>query len=77
MVHYLSVQDAAAKLADLVRTLAAGDEIALTDGARLIARVHPANETLPPRQPGLCAGMLDILDEGDDLIQEHFKDYMP
>jgi antitoxin (DNA-binding transcriptional repressor) of toxin-antitoxin stability system len=76
MVRYLSVDDAAMKFAELVKSLAPGDEIAVTDGTRLVARIHPVSESLTPRQPGLCKGMIEIIDDSDDVILEHFKDYI-
>ena len=79
MVRYLSVEDAAAKFAELVKSLSRGNEIAVTDGKRLIARIQPADEALEPRQPrqpGLCKGMIEIIDDSDDVILEHFKDYL-
>ena len=75
MVRYLPVADAAAKLAALLKTLGPGDEIAVTDGGRLIARIHPANEVMAPRRPGSCVGMIDIIDDDDAVIQEHFQDH--
>jgi hypothetical protein len=34
---------------------------------------------VPPglRRPGACKGMLEVLDEGDEVILEHFKEYLP
>jgi hypothetical protein len=54
-----------------------GDEIALTDGGWQLARIVP--EVVPPglRRPGACKGMLEVLDEGDEVILEHFKEYLP
>jgi antitoxin (DNA-binding transcriptional repressor) of toxin-antitoxin stability system len=76
MIRYVSVKEAPAQLVELIKTLPPGDEIVLTDGARAVARISPTTEPLPPRQPGTLKGKLRIIDDNDDWIAEHFKDYM-
>jgi antitoxin (DNA-binding transcriptional repressor) of toxin-antitoxin stability system len=77
MVLMIPIQQAVGQLVDLVRDLAPGDEIVLTDGGWQLARIVP--EVVPPgrRRPGACKGMLEVLDEGDEVILEHFKEYLP
>jgi len=77
MVLTIPIQQAVAQLIDLVHDLGPGDEIVLTDGGRQLARIVP--EITPPRvrRPGACKGMLEVLDDGDDVILEHFKEYLP
>jgi antitoxin (DNA-binding transcriptional repressor) of toxin-antitoxin stability system len=77
MVLTIPIEQAIAQLVDLVRDLGPDDEIVLTDGGRQLARIVP--EIAPPgvRRPGACKGMLEVLDDGDDVILEHFKEYLP
>ena len=79
----LTIQQAASQLGDLVRTLAPGDEILLTDNNRTVALIVPQNEpdTSPPKFGlGSWIGKLEIVDEDDDgdaEILEMFEDYLP
>jgi antitoxin (DNA-binding transcriptional repressor) of toxin-antitoxin stability system len=77
MVLTIPIDQAAAQLAELVHDLGPGDEIVLTDGVRHVARIVPEIAARRTRQPGACAGMLEVLDGGDDVILEHFKEYLP
>ena len=65
------------QLVDLVRELGPGDEIVLTDGGRRLARIVPEVPPRDGRRPGACKGMLEVLDNGDDAVLEHFKEYLP
>jgi antitoxin (DNA-binding transcriptional repressor) of toxin-antitoxin stability system len=76
MIRYVPIKEASGKLAELVKSLAPGDEIVLTEGRQAVARLAPSSGDLPPRQPGLLKGKLHIIDDSDDWIAEHFKDYM-
>jgi antitoxin (DNA-binding transcriptional repressor) of toxin-antitoxin stability system len=76
MIRYVSVEEPSGRFAELVKSLAPGDEIVLTEGHRIIARISPSSGELPPRRPGTLKGKLRITDDSDDWIAEHFKDYM-
>jgi antitoxin (DNA-binding transcriptional repressor) of toxin-antitoxin stability system len=52
MVRTISLQNAAGQLADLVRHLAPGDEILLTDGVHQLARIVPEPRPSGKRLPG-------------------------
>jgi antitoxin (DNA-binding transcriptional repressor) of toxin-antitoxin stability system len=77
MVRTVSIAQASAQLAELVRMLEPGDRIVLTDGNQHVARIVPEAVRLPHRKAGVCRGMLEILDDGDDAILDHFEDYAP
>jgi antitoxin (DNA-binding transcriptional repressor) of toxin-antitoxin stability system len=77
MSHTLSIEQASARLDQLVSDLGPGDEIVLTKDDKPVARIVPDSSSLRPREAGTCKGMIDILDDSDDIILEHFKDYMP
>jgi antitoxin (DNA-binding transcriptional repressor) of toxin-antitoxin stability system len=77
VVRTVSIQQASAQLAALVGMLEPGDQIVLTDGDRHVARIVPEAVRLPHRKAGICRGILEILDDGDDAILDHFKGYVP
>jgi antitoxin (DNA-binding transcriptional repressor) of toxin-antitoxin stability system len=76
MSHIIPLDQASAQLSGLVRALGPDDEIVLTDNDKPIARIVPSSAR-PKRVAGACKGMLEILDDSDDVILEHFKEYMP
>jgi antitoxin (DNA-binding transcriptional repressor) of toxin-antitoxin stability system len=77
MVRTVSIQEASAQLAELVRTLEPGDQIVLTDGERRVGRIVPEPTRRAHRQAGVCKGLLEILDDDEDAILDHFRDYVP
>ena len=76
MSHILSIDEAAAKLTELVRAMRPGDEIVLTDADRPIARILPSSPPACERRPGRGKGML-IINEDDDQHLDDFQGYMP
>ncbi len=77
MVRTTPTYKAARQLVDLIRSLAPGDEIALTDDGQPVARILPETHATSERRPGACKGMLEIQQEAGDEILEHFKGYLP
>ena len=75
MSHVVTIQQASERLGELVRGLAPGDEIVLTEDNKPVARI--VADGLPKREAGAWKGKLQILDDSDDVILDHFKDYMP
>ena len=76
MSHTISVEEASTRLGGLVGALGPGDEIILTVNDLPVARIVP-NAEMKDRVAGVCKGMLEIIDDDDDVILEHFKDYLP
>ena len=76
MSHQVSIEQAAAHLAELVSSMGPGDEIVLTQNSRPVAKIIPSRTGPRHRQPGSCKGML-IIREDDDGHLNDFKDYMP
>jgi len=72
----ITVEEAQAKLAQLVHQLAPGEEIILTEGQRPVAKVI-GQGILPrkPRRPGSAKGKLIILEEDDEHLKD-FEEYM-
>jgi antitoxin (DNA-binding transcriptional repressor) of toxin-antitoxin stability system len=77
MVRMIPIQEASARLAELVRALEPGDQIVLTDGTRRVGRIVPEPLPQTQRQAGVCKGMLEIIDDEEDAILDHFRDYVP
>jgi antitoxin (DNA-binding transcriptional repressor) of toxin-antitoxin stability system len=77
VVRTLSIQQASAQLAELVRMLEPDDQIVLTAGDQHVARIVPEAAPQPHRKAGIWKGMLESLDDGDDAILDHFKDCAP
>jgi antitoxin (DNA-binding transcriptional repressor) of toxin-antitoxin stability system len=77
MSRTIPIEEAAARLADLVLGLQPGDEIQLTAQDRPVARIvpEPAREAGSPRGFGACKGML-IINAEDSQHLDDFKDYM-
>ena len=73
----ISIEDAQAKLPELIGGLSKGEELAITQEGRIIARiVGEHSEQRRPRVAGLAKGMLTIVSEDDDHLED-FAEYMP
>jgi antitoxin (DNA-binding transcriptional repressor) of toxin-antitoxin stability system len=76
MSNTVSIEQASSQLARLVRGLGPDDEIILTDNDKPIARI--VSDSAPRKRiAGTCKGMIEIIDDGDDVILDHFKEYLP
>jgi len=73
----VTIEEAQAKLWELIDGLALGEEVIITRNhqpvAKLVGQQRPMRK---PRQPGSAKGKLGILTE-DDAHLEDFKEYMP
>jgi antitoxin (DNA-binding transcriptional repressor) of toxin-antitoxin stability system len=73
----VTIEEAQAKLRELIDGLALGEEVIITRNHQLVAKLvgqqRPMRKT---RQPGSAKGKLVILTE-DDAHLEDFKEYMP
>ncbi len=68
----ITVEEAQARLSQLVHQLAPGEEILITEGQRPMAKlVGQCAVSREPRRPGSARGKLIILEEDD----EHLKDF--
>ncbi len=77
MVPTIPVGQADGRLVELLRDLGPDGQIALTEDGRLVARIVPESPPAATRRAGACKGMLEILDESDDRVLEHFRAYLP
>ena len=73
----VTIEEAQAKLAEIINNLAPGEELLITRDNHLVAKlVGQQGAVRKPRQPGSAKGKLVILDDDDDYLED-FKDYMP
>ena len=73
----ITLEEAQAKLPEIVHRLAAGDEVVITEGRQTVARLlGPPPTERRPRKPGSAKGKLTVLAEDDEHLKE-FGDYMP
>ena len=71
-MNTVTIEEAQARLTEIINKLAAGEEVLITRNdqpvARLVCQVQPSRK---PRQPCTCRGMLVIVSDDD----EHLKDF--
>jgi antitoxin (DNA-binding transcriptional repressor) of toxin-antitoxin stability system len=73
----ITVEEAQAKLLELIDRLQPGEEVIITRDKQPVAKL--VGQPLPvhkPRRPGSAKGKLVILAEDDEHLED-FKDYMP
>jgi antitoxin (DNA-binding transcriptional repressor) of toxin-antitoxin stability system len=72
----VTLEEAQARLPQLIERLQPGEEIVITRDqkavARLLAEERPARK---PRRPGNCKGMLTIVADDDEHLKD-FAEYM-
>jgi antitoxin (DNA-binding transcriptional repressor) of toxin-antitoxin stability system len=71
MSHTISVEQAAARLSDLIGELNPGDEIVLTRHDQPVARILPNHAARSRRKAGSCKGLLVVKKEDDEHLS-HF-----
>jgi prevent-host-death family protein len=72
----VTIQEAQADLLDLVHKLVPGDEVVITENNLPVAKLVASPADKPRPMPGRCKGMLTILAEDDEHLED-FKEYMP
>ncbi len=73
----VTLQEAQSHLSELIEKLAPGEGMTITKDDRPIARLMLIPFTDTPRPiPGRCQGMLTILAEDDEHLND-FDEYMP
>lgn len=73
----VTLEEAQAKLPELIRQLAKGDEVAVTEGELVVARIVGERPLVGRRPgPGLCKGMITVVADDDDHLKD-FAEYMP
>ena len=74
-----SVEDAQARLPELIRNMSPGDELIITAGSHPVARLITTNSSLAasPRVPRTPRGTVTYVASDFDAPLDDFKDYMP
>jgi len=74
----VSIQEAQAKLSELIRDLLPGEEVIITENEQPVARlVPPASQPKrPPRRLGTLRGTVLSMAPDFDAPLEDFKEYM-
>ena len=71
-----TIQEAQADLGGLIRRLAPGEELTLTDNGTEVATVRAKTPPAARRVPGLWVGKAAIVSDDDEHL-EHFAEFMP
>ena len=74
----ITLDEAQAKLRELVAHLTEGEEVAITEGDQIVARiVGERRPTVAGRPaPGFAKGMITIVADDDEHLKD-FAEYMP
>jgi antitoxin (DNA-binding transcriptional repressor) of toxin-antitoxin stability system len=76
MMTTVTIEEAQAKLPEIIDKLALGEELIITRNDQPIAKlVGQQRRARKPRQPGNCKGMLTIVSDDDEHLKD-FADYM-
>lgn len=79
MTATITIDDAQARLRDLIHQLAPGEEVVITENQQPVAKLigeqsKPASPARPG--PGLCKGMITYMAPDFDAPLEDMKEYM-
>lgn len=72
----VTIQEAQAKLPELIHNLQPGEEVAIIENDQSVAKLVASPKQKPHPVPGRCKGMLTILADDEEHLG-HFKEYMP
>jgi len=71
----VTVEDAQARLPDLIAGLRPGESVVITRGPTPVARLTAEEPPRVPRVPGSAKGVLVVVAEDDDHLRD-FEEYM-
>jgi antitoxin (DNA-binding transcriptional repressor) of toxin-antitoxin stability system len=74
-MHAITLEEAQARLPELVSTLVQGEEIRITREGHLVATLVAPPRQSWPCQPGTAKSILTIVAEDDDHLAD-FREYM-
>ena len=73
----VTMEVAQAKLPDIIHRLTSGEEVVITEGGQVVARLIRQQQPAWQRPgPGLCKGMMTIVADDDEHLKD-IADYMP
>jgi prevent-host-death family protein len=79
MFTTITIDEAQARLKDVIRQLAPGEEVVITENQQPVAKLvgGPSRPARPQRPgPGLCKGMITYMAPDFDAPLEDMKEYM-
>jgi antitoxin (DNA-binding transcriptional repressor) of toxin-antitoxin stability system len=74
-MHAVTIEEAQARLPELVSTLVPGEEVPITREGHLVATLVAPPRASWPCQPGTAKGILNILSDDDDHLAD-FREYI-
>ena len=72
----VTIEEAQAKLAELIDKITLGEEVIITRNQQPVAQLVPLSSAKPKPVFGSCKGMLTIVADDDEHLED-FKEYMP
>lgn len=72
----VSIEEAQAKLPELIEHLTPGEPLVITRGSQAVAQIISASSDKPLPVYGRGKGKMVVVSEDDEHL-EHFKDFMP
>ena len=75
----ITVEEAQAKLKEIIHQLAPGQEVVITENQQPVAKLVSEQPKTQPKQrpgPGLCKGMITYMAPDFDAPLEDMKEYM-
>jgi prevent-host-death family protein len=72
----VTIEEARAKLAELIDKIALGEEVIITRNQQPVAQLIPLPSAKSQPVFGSCKGMLTIIADDDEYLAD-FKEYMP
>lgn len=72
----IHIEEAQARLTELIDRLAPGEEVIITRDKRPVARLQSLGAATPQPRFGSCQGKLTVLAEDDEHLKD-FGEYMP
>ena len=77
MSTYVSIDEAQARLRDIIAGLSPNEEVLITDNAQPVAKLIAQKGTAQQRrEPGFAQGMITVVAD-DDEHSKDFQEYMP
>jgi prevent-host-death family protein len=73
--HAIDLNSPQARLSELVREAARGEDVILTEGGEPVAKIIPLSRARGPRVFGSAKGLIHMSDDFDEPLED-FRDYM-
>jgi len=72
----ISIDEAQARLREIIAKLGPDEEVVITEGRQSVAKLVGGHAVKQRPGPGLCKGMITIVSDDDGHLED-FKEYMP